>query len=233
QGSRRRSDDRRLYRRSRPEPDLRGGLLRLARPRGVDRGPVRSQERQLRQAARRLLAQHRSGDRERPVLRPRHAVSLRDLLPRRGAAPGGRGLQAEARRGEEAARTDRHPDRGGLEVLARRGIPPGLLREEPAALQLLPPELWPRPAPATALGSRGRRPLSRWAAEQARAAGRYGSIRTLQAPRPWVKAKRVEASPGPRTRSSRSVGTFAKPVFSMAQLAPPFRVAKTPRSVPR
>src|SRR6185295_11604226 len=51
-------------------------------------------------------------------------------------------------------------------VLARRGIPPGLLREEPAALQLLPPELWPRPAPATALGSRGRRPLSRWAAEQ-------------------------------------------------------------------
>ena len=50
----------RLHRRPRRQPDLRAGLLRPHRPRRVDAGGLRPEEGELREAARRLLAQRRS-----------------------------------------------------------------------------------------------------------------------------------------------------------------------------
>ena len=58
-------------------------------------GRLRSGEGLLREAARGLLEEHRPLRRGRAVLRPRPAVSHRDLLRERGAEAGGAGLEGE------------------------------------------------------------------------------------------------------------------------------------------
>ena len=47
---------------------------------------------------------------------------------------------------------DRHPDRAGRPLLRGRGLPPGLLQEEPRALPVLPHQLRPRRAAQAVVG---------------------------------------------------------------------------------
>src|SRR5215831_8742156 len=56
-------------------------------------------------------------------------------------------------------------------------------------------------------------------------------IVTRHAPRPCVNANNVDVWPTVLTVRA-SVITFAKPVFSLAQFAPPSTLTNTPRSVP-
>ena len=64
---------------------------------------LRPDEGQLRKAARRVLAQHRSDGQGPPVLRQRQPVPHRDLRARRRAAEGRRGVEGGAR--EDASRS--------------------------------------------------------------------------------------------------------------------------------
>src|SRR6185503_10804249 len=132
-----------LHRRPHQEPELRDGFLGHHRTRGSHRGEIRSVEDQLRKAARRVLDQPRSDVHGPPVLRPWLPVPARDLLAGRGAEAPRRCLEAQVRKAEDLQAADRHADRQGLAVLARRGIPPGLLQEESGALQLLLERLRP------------------------------------------------------------------------------------------
>ena len=91
-----------------------------------------------------------------PVLRRRQPVPLRHLRPRRDPAAPGRSIQA-GRRGAPG-QAGRHRDRLGRHVLARGGLPPGLLQEEPDPLQVLPRRLRPRPATGGDLGAGRERP---------------------------------------------------------------------------
>ena len=80
------------------------------------------------------------------------------FVARRDAAPAGGGV--ESRGGAAFAKADRDRDRGRFDVLARGGLPPGLLQEEPHPLQALPHLLRPRQASRGGLGARaeGQRP---------------------------------------------------------------------------
>src|SRR5262249_16783823 len=90
-----------------------------------------------------------------PVLRPRPAVSQRDLLPRRDAEASRRGVEAVTRTVEEAAGPDRDGDRRGRTLLSGRGVPPGLRQEESYPVSLLPLRVRARrPAPG-AVGPTG------------------------------------------------------------------------------
>ena len=81
------------------EPDLRGGLLRPHRPqRGRARG-LRPEAHLLRGAAQDLLGEPRPDAGHAPGQRRRHAVPLRHLRLRRGAAPGRGGLEGGLRPG--------------------------------------------------------------------------------------------------------------------------------------
>ena len=114
---------------------------------------VRPGEDQLRAAARRLLAQHRSADDDAPVLRRRHAVPLGDLLPRRGAdsalAEASKAALEQSKRFKQPIVTEIVP---AGDVLPGRGLPPGLLPEEPGPLQVTTVQLRPGPAAGGALG---------------------------------------------------------------------------------
>src|SRR6185295_7016671 len=73
-----------------------------------------------------------------------------DLHPRRRAEAAGRGVEAGA---AEALRpADRHRDRPRRRVLAGRGVPPALPRQESNPVQVLPVELRPGSAPRRGLG---------------------------------------------------------------------------------
>ena len=121
---------------------------------------LRPEQGHLREAPRRLLAQHRPSRRKRAVLRPRHPVPVRDLLPRRDPEEAGRGVEARGSRSRSGSRkTIQTQIVAAYGVLPGRGLPPGLLQEEPRALLLLPRRLRPRPAAPGAVGHR-RRP--RW-----------------------------------------------------------------------
>ena len=76
-------------------------------------------------------AQHRPDGEGPPVLRHGHAVPHRDLRPRRCAAEGGRSVEGRAGEVQAVQGADRHADRAGRRVLAGRGLPPGLLPQEP------------------------------------------------------------------------------------------------------
>ena len=75
---------------------------------------------------------------DRAVLRPRLALPHRHLRARRGAAEGGPGLAGRAGEEQAVQGTDRHRDRAGRRRSTGRGLPPGLLQEEPDALPVLP-----------------------------------------------------------------------------------------------
>src|SRR5262245_15658621 len=126
-----------LYRRVEGQPDVRGGLGGRDWARRVDRGRLRPRQGELREAARRVLAQRRPDDSGRTVLRSRAPVPPRHLLPRRDAAPSRRGIEAGAGGVEEAAGPDRDRDRRRRAVLPGGGVPPGLLQEEPDPVPLL------------------------------------------------------------------------------------------------
>ena len=79
-------------------------------------------------------------------------------LDERAEAPG-RGIQGADRAQQAVQGADRDRDRQGGQILARRGIPPGLLQEESPALPLLPRGLRPRRAREAALGQRGGPPV--------------------------------------------------------------------------
>src|SRR5262249_58154549 len=75
---------------------------------------------------------------------------------RRHASPLGGGVEATPRAVEALRPPDRHADRRGDGVLSSRGVPPEIPREESGAVSVLPLGLRPRPAPARAVGQRGR-----------------------------------------------------------------------------
>src|SRR5207249_137694 len=56
----------------------------------------------------------------------------------RKPAEGGRGLEAHARGRAPIQEQDRDPDRARLDVLSRRGVPPGLLQEESGPVSRVP-----------------------------------------------------------------------------------------------
>ena len=85
------------------EPDVRGSVGRRHRPRRVHADRLRPGEDQLREAARRVLAQRRPAHAERAVLRPRRPVPHGDLLPRRHATAACRGIEAAASRSRSAS----------------------------------------------------------------------------------------------------------------------------------
>ncbi len=89
-----------------------------------------------------------------PVLRRRQPVPQRDLRPRRGAAAGGGSVARRAGENEAVQGPDRHTGARRRRVLAGRGLPSGLLREEPDPLCLLPQRLRARPAARRPLGQR-------------------------------------------------------------------------------
>ena len=127
-----------LHRGAEARSDVRGGLGRRHGPHGGGRGPLRPRQGDLRAPPRRLLAQ-RGPDGTRPaVLRRRQPVPDRDLLPRRDAEAPGRAVEAGAGEGQALQGADRHRDRPRGPLLPRGGVPPGLLQEEPGALQVLP-----------------------------------------------------------------------------------------------
>ena len=110
-------------------------------------------EGQLREAARRVLAQHRSDGEGPPVLRHRHAVPHRrssSTTRRSGRQP--RRRRPRSQKSKPFKEDDRHADRAGDRVLAGRGLPPGLLPEESGALQLLPQRLRARRAAQAVVG---------------------------------------------------------------------------------
>ena len=131
QARRRARDDLGLHRRHQGRPDLRAGDLRPHRPLRGAAGRLRPGARQLRAAAGRVLAQHRSARCLRPVLRQGPAIPLGHLRPRRQPARGGRSLEGRPGKVGQAARTHRHRDPAGGEVLSGRGLSPGLLSQEP------------------------------------------------------------------------------------------------------
>src|SRR5262249_19097234 len=99
-----------------------------------------------------VLARDRPDAGRRAVLRPRPAVPLGRVLRRRAPAPA-RGADEEGDRGlGRPARAGRHPDPARDAILARRGLPPGLLEEGSDPLPHVPPGLRPRPAAGAALG---------------------------------------------------------------------------------
>ena len=116
-------------------PDLpprreRRDRLRRGRPRRV-----RPRDRHLRRAPRDLLEDARPHGRRGPVRGPRPALPPGHLgAERRGARR--RGVIQTSARGERRLRrrSDRRPDRGLRLLLVRRGVPPGLLPEEPRPL---------------------------------------------------------------------------------------------------
>ena len=61
-------------------------------------------------------------------------------------------IQTGDRAIETIQRTDRHADCDGLAVLSRRGVPSGLLQEEPRPLQILQIQLRSRPAVGRVVG---------------------------------------------------------------------------------
>ncbi|CAA9309279.1 MAG: Peptide-methionine (S)-S-oxide reductase MsrA, partial [uncultured Gemmatimonadaceae bacterium] len=138
----------RLHRRPRRQPHVRAGVVRRdGAPRG-GAGVLRPEARELRAAPGRLLEERRPGGRARPVLRQGRAVHVGDLrgdsrgaAARRGVEAGGRALRAPQGAGRDG-------DRRRRAVLQGRGVPPGVLQEEPDPVQVLPDELRPRRAPA-------------------------------------------------------------------------------------
>ena len=113
---------------------------------------------ELRSAARGVLAQRRSARCRRPVLRSRRPVSHRrsSSTTRSSGASPRQSKQAlvDSKRFEQPIVTEIVT--AGA-VLSGRGLPPGLLREESAPVQVLPLELRPRPAPRARSGA-SRRP---------------------------------------------------------------------------
>src|SRR4051812_1935893 len=135
---RRHRHPRRLHRRPHRASDLPPGLRAPHRPRRGGRGHLRPGAGQLRGAARALLGRPRPDHAQPPGRRHRLSVPLRDLLhltragsdrdqvARRAAGP----ARAERRpRPAQAPPPDRHADRAGHHVLARRGLPPAVPRE--------------------------------------------------------------------------------------------------------
>ena len=141
----------RIHRRARTESDIRAGLGRRHRPRRIRAGDLRPEQGFIREAARRLLAQHRSARGRPAVLRRRVPVSKRNLLFHARAAGVGRSVEAEG--AGRIRQADRHPDRSGRSFLSGRGVSPGLLPQESAALQVLPPEMRTRSAAGTVVGT--------------------------------------------------------------------------------
>ena len=129
----------RLHRRPARESDLRAGLGRRHRARrvGRDRSTIRP-----RSATRSCSTS--SGTTSTPSTPNAqfcdHGTSTaRHLLPRRGAAAAGRGVEAGAREVAALRRADRdRRSSPATDVLSGRGVPPELLQEEPGAVQLLP-----------------------------------------------------------------------------------------------
>ena len=122
----------RLRGRADAEPDLPRSLHRHDRPQRSRARRVRSEGDQLRRSAEGVLGEPRSDAGHAAGQRRRHAVPLRHLLRRRGAAARRRSV---ARRVSEAAdrgrlRRDHDRDRAGAGVLLRRGLPPAVPREE-------------------------------------------------------------------------------------------------------
>src|SRR5258706_16179347 len=106
--------------------------------------------------------------------RPRLAVQARDLLARRGAEAPRRRLEGEMGEGQAVQERDRHADPQGERVLARGGVPPGLLQEKPGPLPVLRQRLRPLFAARPALGKAAR--------EVVRTCGRARSPRRARPP---------------------------------------------------
>src|SRR5262249_2388820 len=122
---------------------LRNGEPGRDRPRRVGRDSLRSEGAVVRRdPPDLLLSGSRSDAAQSPGPGRRHAVSLRDLLRRRVAEADRRGLHRPARPREGVPPAHRDEARAADGLLPGRGIPPGLLAEEPE----LPVYRGPRPA---------------------------------------------------------------------------------------
>src|SRR4029453_18433011 len=189
------------------QSDLRGSLERPHRPRRIRAGRLRPRQDLVREAARRVLAQHRSAPEGRPVLRSRDAVSDRDLLFERFAEARGGSVEGEPRAGAEIQGEDRDTDRAGVEVLSGGGLPPELLQGTPGPVPGLPRGLPPRRAAQRDLGSRGGRSLMRlmpFLLAVPAAAITFAAFAALRAPSPPSPTPAKPAVPPPS-------GAFHKP----------------------
>ena len=143
---------------ARPESDLRAGLGRQHRPHRGGRGrsttpprsATRSSSRCSGATSTRSTANGQFCDRGSQY---RTGIFAHDEAQQQAR----RGIQARqlAERLRKPIVTEIRP---AARVLARRGLPPGLLQEEPAPLQVLPRRLRPRPAPGGDLGAGAERP---------------------------------------------------------------------------
>src|SRR4030095_11981361 len=116
-------------------------------------GELRPFEGELRQAAGDLLAEPRPDGQGPAVLRRRLAVPPGDLLSLRGSEAARRSVKGKMGEGEALPPADPHADYAGERVLSGRGLPPGLLQEEPGAVPVLRHRVRALRAPRPALGS--------------------------------------------------------------------------------
>ena len=148
----------RVHRRPGAESHLPPGGLGPDRPHRGGAGHLRPGDDRLRAAPRGLLDAVRPHRRRRLLRRPRTPVHLGGLRPRRGAAAAGRGLQDGPGRLGPLRGSHRHAGARRRRVLPGRGLPPGLLPQEPGPLQALPFRLRARslhPRPLERGGHRG------------------------------------------------------------------------------
>ena len=121
-------------------------------PPGGRPGLLRSVKGRLRAAPRRLLAAHRPHGRRRAVRRPGFPVPQRRFLPRRGAENARRRIARSIGAFGEVRQAGRNGDSASHEILRGRGLPPGLLQEEPVTIPVLPVQFGPRHVPEKDLG---------------------------------------------------------------------------------
>ena len=139
-----------------PSPTYEASVCGRHRAFRVDRSALRPVEDQLCPNPEHLLATDRSDRRRRAVRRPGLAVPRGDLRSQRGTAADRRGVETGARSDAVVRQADRDDDPPRGSVLSRRGVSPGLSRQEPREVQGLQVGVRARPLPRSCLEGQAR-----------------------------------------------------------------------------
>ena len=181
-----RLDDLRLYGRATTAPTYEQVSAGADRPCRGGRDRLRPGEGHLRPAPRRVLAQYRPPDRQRPVLRPRQPVPRRHLRSRRDPAAPGRGVEGgpSSRAPRQAGRDG---DRRGRASSGPRRTTTRTTTRRTRSATTSTARLRPRPAAGGDLGAGRERPhrspLSRPSPRPVSRGFPRGACRTPGAPR--------------------------------------------------